>query len=105
MKTKLKEIILIITISFVFSCNDKAAINGYKKYIPQVFNGNELVEVPKMMTEKHKKNVIQVLKFYGVRWKVENGKLFVPENIDDEILWNYTSKANDTIWLHQHKPQ
>jgi hypothetical protein len=97
MKTKLKKTILISVILIAFSCN------RYKEYIPQIFNGNELVEVPEMITEKHRKNVINVLKYYGEEWKLENEKLLVFKKIDNEILWNYTTKANDSTWLIEHK--
>ena len=97
MKTKLKKTILLFAILIAFSCN------RYREYVPQVFNGNGLVEVPKMMTEKHSENVINVLKYYGEDWKLENGKLLVSKKINNEILWNYTTKANDSIWLSEHK--
>lgn len=51
------------------------------------------------MTEKHKKNIVKVLTYYDEDWKLENGKILVSKNIDNEILWNYTTKANDSIWL------
>ena len=99
MKSKLKKIILLSAILIAFSCN------RYRDYVPQVFNGNGLTKVPKMMTEKHRENVINVLKYYGEDWKLENGKLLVSKKIDNEILWNYTKKANDSIWLREHKPK
>ncbi|WP_291135172.1 hypothetical protein [Flavobacterium sp. UBA7663] len=90
----------------IFSCNRKhenVVASGYKEYVPQVFDSNGLIEMPTMMTRKHKENVIHVLKYYGADWKVENEKLLVSKKINNEILWNYTSKANDSIWLRQHE--
>ena len=63
----------------------------------------KLIEVPEMMTEKHRENIIQVLKYYGEKWKMEHGKLYVAGKIDREILWNYTTKANDPKWLLEHQ--
>ncbi len=100
---KLKSIIFIFIILTTLSCHEKGVVSDYKEYVPQVFDGHGLVEVPKMMTKKHQENVIHVLKYYGEKWKLENEKLLVSKNIDNEILWNYSSKANDTIWLRMHK--
>lgn len=102
---KLKSILFTFLILMMISCHEKNVDNDYVEYVPQVFDGNGLVEVPKMMTEKHQDNVINVLKYYGEKWKMDNEKLLVSKNIDNEILWNYTSKANDSIWLSEHKPK
>jgi len=76
--------------------------NNYKEYIPIVFQQDHLMDVPELLTQEHVKNVIHVLKYYDEKWKIENGKLFVSNEIDREILWNYTTKANDSIWLSEH---
>lgn len=75
----------------------------FKEYVPRVFNGDSLVEVPRLLTQKHQENVIKVLTYHHETWKLENGELLVPRELDDEILWNYTTKANDSIWLQEHK--
>ena len=31
------------------------------------------------------------------------GQILYEGKIDDELLWNYTTKANDSIWLSTHK--
>ena len=102
---KLKRILFTFIILIIISCHEKTVDNNYVEYVPQVFNGNELVKVPKMLTKKHQESVINVLKYYGVEWKIENEKLLVLKNIDNEILWNYTSKANDSVWLSEHRPK
>ena len=76
--------------------------NNYVEYNPIVFQQDHLMDVPELMTQEHVKNVIHVLKYYGEKWKIENGKLFVSNEIDREILWNYTTKANDSTWLSEH---
>lgn len=86
----LKAFLLLLVFS-LHSC--------YNEYVPQVFDGNKIVESPKLMTEKHKKNIVKVLTYYDEDWKLENGKILVSKNIDNEILWNYTTKTNDSIWL------
>ena len=76
--------------------------NSYIEYNPIVFQQDHLVDSPELLTQEHVNNVIHVLKYYGEKFKFENGKLFVSNEIDRKILWNYTTKANDSIWLSQH---
>ena len=102
---KLERILFTFIILILISCQEKKIDNNYVEYVPQVFNGDEVVKMPKMLTKKHQENVITVLKYYGVEWKIENEKLLISKNIDNEILWNYTSKANDSIWLNEHQPK
>ncbi|RZJ50876.1 MAG: hypothetical protein EOO44_15575 [Flavobacterium sp.] len=82
----------------------KSRDNQYQVYIPHVFNGDKIVGVPDMLTKRHKQNAITVLRYYNEDWKLEKGKLLVSKKIDRELLLNYTKKANDSIWLLQHKP-
>lgn len=75
---------------------------GYKKYVPIVLKQDRLIEAPNLLLKKHIKNVIQVLKYHNEKWKVKNEKLLISKNISDELLWNYTTKANDSVWLAEH---
>lgn len=81
---------------------ERIVANSYMEYNPIVFQQNHLIDVPELLTQEHVKNVIHVLKYYGEKWTIEKGKLFVSNEIDREILWNYTTKANDSIWLSEH---
>jgi hypothetical protein len=74
----------------------------YVEYIPIIFRQDKLVDAPDLLSKAHIKNVIHVLKFHNEKWKIYNGKLLVSRNIDREILWNYTTKANDSVWLAEH---
>lgn len=76
--------------------------NQFREYIPIVFQQDQLMEVPDMLSETHRKNVIHVLKFYGEKWKLEDNKLMISNDIEREISWNYTTKANDSVWLAEH---
>lgn len=102
---KIKIFKSIIITFLLFSCNtkqEKSTFNNFKEYVPQVFNGDRLIESPKMLTPTHQKNIINILDYYNEDWKIENDKLLVNKNISNEILWNYTTKANDSIWIHKH---
>lgn len=51
----------------------------------------------------HKEKIKQVFLYYGVEVKEINGRVFYKGNVDDELLWNYTRKANDSSWLSSHQ--
>ena len=76
----------------------------FQLYEPQVSGTNELYVKPEMMTNEHKTNVIQVLEFYEVEWKEENGSIYIRSSVDRETMWNFTIKANDPEWLKTHQP-
>lgn len=96
---KVKSITLLLIVFMTISCLKRNAEGNFKEYVPQVFDGNKLIEMPEMMTEKHQKNIIFVLNHYNEIWKLENGNLLVSNKIDNEILWNYTTKAEDSMWM------
>ena len=55
------------------------------------------------LTNKHRNSIKQVLTYYNHRWTEIRGQIFYENKIDSELLWNYTKKANDSIWLSSHK--
>jgi hypothetical protein len=90
----------------IFSCSPKDGFTFlfYKEYVPLVFDEkNGIIESKKILTAKHQENVIHVLEHYNEKWKIKDGKLFVSRKITTELLMNYTTKANDSIWLVQNK--
>ena len=47
----------------------------------------------------------QVLKYYSIEHSInEKGIILVDEELskDKDLCWNYTTKANDSIWLMEH---
>lgn len=76
---------------------------SFTEYIPLVLENEEIIEKPLLLTENHKLNMIQVLNYYDEKWKFEDKKLLIKGNIDLELLCNYTTKANDLLWLRTHK--
>lgn len=76
---------------------------SFTEYIPLILEKEEIIEKPSLLTENHKLKMIQVLNHYDEKWKLEDKKLLVKRNIDRELLWNYTTKANDSVWLISHK--
>lgn len=50
-------------------------------------------------------NTIHVLKYYGEKYKTRDGNIvLISKDLADnwELLWNYTSKANNKKWLEAH---
>lgn len=56
-----------------------------------------------LLDKKHCEGIKQVLTYYNHKWTDIRGQIFYEGTIDDELLWNYTTKANDSIWLSSHK--
>lgn len=88
-------------------------INGYscsgfllKEYQPLVYtNHHGLVQNKELFTETHRKNIIKVFEYYGVYYEIKGTQIFVNSNLNKELMWNYTTKANDSAWLATHIPQ
>lgn len=95
-------LICLIILSLLFVTGKFFYKHLYKEYIPIILLEDKLVEAPHLLSKKHVKNVIYVLKYNSEKWKIENGKLYILRKIDNELLWNYTTKANDSIWLTEH---
>lgn len=100
---KIPYLLFLLVIMFSCSSKDGCTFLFYKEYVHLVFDGNDIIESKKLLTAKHQENVIHVLEYFKEKWKIKDGKLFVLRNIDTELLWNYTIKANDSIWLIEHK--
>ncbi|OXA77678.1 hypothetical protein SAMN05444397_102426 [Flavobacterium aquidurense] len=83
--------------------NERISNYKYVEYIPIVFQQDELIDARDLLSKTHVKNVIHVLMFYNEEFKVQKGKLLVSSKIDRKTLWNYTTKANDSVWLVEHQ--
>ena len=75
----------------------------YFEYFP-IYNksGGFLID-RSPLTEKHRNAIKQVLTYYDHKWLDIRGMIFYEQEIDSELLWNYTTKANDSAWLSLHK--
>ncbi len=92
----MKITICIMFIILLISCSN------YREYKPVLFDGNELVEKPNSLNQEQTKNLIEVLNYYKVDYKLIDGKIHLRNNLDKELIWNYTTKANDSLWLLNH---
>lgn len=96
--------LLVIICSILFSCNS----NEYVAYKPHYMSKNHEKKYygNTILDSVELKNTIQVFEFYGVNYKVlPNNILMIPNdlNCNWDLLWNYTTKANDTTWLKTHQ--
>lgn len=51
------------------------------------------------------KNLAQVLCYYGVLYEEKEGKIYISTKRyyeEEELMWNYTTKAEDEKWLEAH---
>jgi hypothetical protein len=64
---------------------------------------NGLNEKKGTVDRKHLENVKKILTHYHHNWTDVRGQLFYEGPIDNELLWNYTTKANDSTWISDRK--
>ena len=94
----MQSILRLVIIGIVLtSCR-----SAYNTYVPIYFTGEELVERPDSLTERHVDGIKKVFKHFDVPYKAEQGKVYYKGKIDKELLWNYTKKASDERWLKNH---
>jgi hypothetical protein len=77
--------------------------SNYFQYFPTYEKEGQFIKDRKPFNKKHFEAIKQVLTYYKYNFKDFNGLVFYEGIITDELLWNYTTKANDSIWLSSHK--
>ena len=102
-KNSLTLFLLIIGIN---SC----ALNSYVEYKPHYLSKNSERKYygQPVLDSIQFANTLQVLKYYKEDYKTKNGTviLVTKELAEDwSLLWNYTTKANNSEWLKTHKPK
>ena len=62
---------------------------------------DEFVISTEKQTPKFYDNLKKVLNHYEEDFKEENGMVYIRYKLykDEELVWNYTTKANDPVWL------
>jgi hypothetical protein len=78
----------------------------YTPFRPVYRNGDRLIVQELPLTPELRERVKTVLQFYDVPFKEDqNGDLLIPAQDwqDQELMWNYTTKANDAAWLQTHQ--
>lgn len=91
----------------IFPClNVQSDPSPFREYVPLVWNGDRIVEDVNLKTKTHLDHLEHVLNYYRVPFKrISDTEIHIPEYIDDEVQWNFTSKANDPKWRKDHRVQ
>jgi len=69
---------------------------------------NKLVPAPELNTPDHLERLKTVLNFYDVKWQTNrSAKLLITRRLsnDEELLWNYTKKAEDPKFIENARAQ
>ena len=101
----------IIFISFFLVCctnptsqNNADVLNSsYEQYFPTYFKNDQFTKDTSILTNNHRSAIKSVLTFYDHEWKENNGSIFYKGKLDDELLWNYTTKVNDSLSVATHR--
>ena len=82
----------------------QAGLNvDYFQYYPTYFVKDKFSKDINPLKEKHRNSIKQVLSHYKHKWTDIRGQIFYQGKIDDELIWNYTTKATDSLWLITHQ--
>ena len=73
------------------------------EYYPTYKQDGKLYQAIESLDKEHLEGIKKVLTFYNHKWKEAGGYVFYEGNISEEKLYEYTSKANDRIWLDSLK--
>lgn len=104
MNTTIKTpLLLVFAMVAIVACDG----NKFVEYKPHYFNptsdqkyyGDAELDSTEFVNTQH------VLTYYGEAFKTENDNviLITKELANDwDLLWNYTTKANDSEWLETH---
>lgn len=88
----------LIVIAIILSCSNDI----YSKYEPIYFDGVSFKKEAAPLNRFQIESIAKVFTFYKVNFKIEQNKVFYKGTISEELLWNYTNKAKDSLWLNTH---
>lgn len=82
----------------------QAGLTGdFIEYFPTYFVNDKFSIDRNPLSDKQRNGIEQVLTFYKHKWTNIRGQIFYEGKIDSELLWNYTTKATDSIWLSTNR--
>ena len=98
----MKKLVFILFFTcLVIFLNVACARFIYVPYQPVYRQGDKLIVSEEPIPIELQKNILKVFEFHDVPYKVDKGVILIPQAVwkDREIVWNYTTKANDAEWL------
>jgi hypothetical protein len=97
-----RKIAALLTAMLLVSCSGKPSDESI--YRPLVFDGNKLNYEEVLNTKEHYDRVEHVLRYYSIVFnRFGETSLTLEKPIDLDLMWNFTSKAEDDEWLNTHK--
>jgi hypothetical protein len=107
MSTRNKFVLLTLALAGLLGISWITVNYPLIRYAPIVLGvRQELVAAPQMRTKQHLDRVEQVLTYYGQPYRRAGAtdlRISLTLIADKELVWNYTTKAEDTDWLATHQ--
>lgn len=98
-----KTTTLIFFIVCLFGCDYKQIWTT--DYRPLRFNGNHYVVDHSLLVKDHFDRVEKVLTYYGDLFsRVSETEIKLAKPLNEEVICNFTNKAEDPEWLRTHQP-
>jgi hypothetical protein len=92
----------IFILTFCLGCQNQKDF----EYIPTyVDKRGHFFQSRDSLTDKHKQSIKKVLDYYGHEFEERNDRIYYKGKLEQELIWNYTMKANDSVWLYSHQPK
>jgi len=99
---KHRKLVVFLIVLLLTSCSGRPSDES--KYRPLVFDGNKLNYEEVLNTKEHYDRVEQVLRYYDIVFdRSGETSLTFEKPIELDLMWNFTSKAEDDEWLKAHK--
>ncbi len=99
-----KNLRIFVVLIFIVSSYFIIQRSQYEQFYPVVYNvaHDEIVIDDVNKYPQFYENLEKVLRYYKEDYKKDDGVIYVKKTLykDLTLCWNYTSKANDKIWLH-----
>jgi hypothetical protein len=93
--------VIMVLVLFFNGCSQ----DSYELFHPVYLKHDNLYVSDDFPPEDFYHNLYCVLRFYNVPFTKEtNGLIRVPKSVlnNRELMWNYTTKAQDPVWLKVH---
>lgn len=101
-----KKIRLIAFIAFISISFYAVQRSQYEQFYPVIYSVEygELVIDDVHTPYQFYENLEKVLKFYEHDYKKKDSVIYVKKSLykDLDLCWNYTSKAQNKVWLNNH---
>lgn len=102
-----KSIRLLVLLTFIIISYFVIQRSQYEKFYPVIFSVeyDGLVIDDMNMPDNFYGNLEKVLKYYKEDYQKRGDVIYVKKTLykDLDLCWNYTSKANNKVWLHSRE--